>query len=331
MKKIGLACLLLVGVLGITGCSDIEKHRREEVYISEYEKITYETTEVERGDIIPTLQLDVVCDTFERKNYYPVHDEMEVDQVYVTEGDAVTEGDVLISFKSGDIEEQISGYEDTLAQQQLLLEHYTNLAIIDTATDYTEQISMLKSDMEVTSLYISELQAKLDSYSIVAEAQGTVMAISDYLEYGIVNSNDNVITVIYGTGDYYGSTTDDYEFQVGEIYEATYAKSVYSLELISVEETTDEDGNTVTNLHFAIAMGGVTEVEKMSMVIDKPTLSGVLYVPEDAVFEIEDKYYVYTIDENGFREAVPVTIGQTVDNKTIIETGLNEGDKVVIN
>lgn len=331
MKKLVLFCMLGMCAVALPGCGDKNKQKREEVYISEYEKITYETTEVVKGDIVPVLSLDLECDSFERKNYFPIQDEMEVEQVYVTEGDVVKEGDVLISFKSGDIDDQISGYEDTLGQQKLLLDHYTNLSLIDTNTDYTEQINMLKADMEVTSLYISELEAKLASYSIVAEGQGTILSISDYLELGPVNSNDNIITVIYGTGDYYATTTDDYQFEIGKIYEATYAKSVYSLELVSVEDAVDESGNKVQNLHFAIAMGGVTEVSRMTMDINKPALKNVLYVPSECVFNVDEEYYAYTIDENGFREAVPITIGESIDGMTIIESGLSEGDKVVIN
>ena len=36
-------------------------------------------------------------------------------------------------------------------------------------------------------------------------------------------------------------------------------------------------------------------------------------------------------DENGYREAVAVTVGQTIDGKTVIEKGLEQGQKVVIN
>jgi len=331
MKKRGLIIVLFLSMLCMTGCGDKENQKRKNVYINEYEKIVHETAEVEKGDITPTLEFDVVCDTFERKNYYPVLDEMEVDQIYVSEGDVVQKGDVLITFKSGDIEEQIAGYKVTLDQQQLLLEHYRNLALIDTGADYSEQIKMLESDIEITNLYISELNAKLNSYSIIAEGEGTVAAMSDFLEYGIVNSNNNIITVVYGTGDYYATVKDDYEFVVGEIYEGIYAISVYSLELIDVEISENEQGEQVQNLHFSIAMDGVTKVEKLSVTVEKNTMSDVLFVPQEAVFQVGEKYYVYTIDQQGFREAVEVTVGQTVDEKTIIESSLVEGDKVVIN
>lgn len=327
MKK-GLVGLIICSMVLCCGCSRSREQERANIKISEYEKITYETTSVERGDIVPTLTLEVQSDTFERKNYFPRLDEMEVDQVYVTEGDMVSQGQTLVSFKSGDISDQITAYENRLTEDQLLIDHYTRLMDIDDTQDYTESISTLKQDMEVCSLYIQELNAKLESYSIKAEGNGSVIMVSDLLDYGVVNTGDNVLTLIYGTGEYYATTTEDYDFKLDEIYEATYAGKTYSLRLVSIEEPEGEAG---VKLNFTMAVEGITGVEKMSMTLDKPKLSGVLYLPEDCIFYVDEQAYVYTLDEQGFREVVKVTVGQTIDGLTIIESGLNEGDKAVIN
>ncbi|MBQ9934640.1 MAG: hypothetical protein IJO70_02235 [Lachnospiraceae bacterium] len=330
MKKslVGIIICSLGCSLLLTGCGKSNDQERANIRISEYEKITYETVSVERGDIVPTLTLEVTSDTFQRKNYFPRQDEMEVDQIYVTEGDMVSEGQTLVSFKAGDISEQITSYENQRTEDQLLIDHYTKLMEIDSEQDYTEAIKALKQDMEVCSLYIQELNAKLESYSIKAEGNGTVIMVSDLLDYGVVNSGDNVLTLIYGTGEYYATTTDDYDFKVDEIYEATYANSTYSLRLVSIEELEGEEGR---KLNFTMAVDGVTGVEKMAMVLNKPALKDVLYVPEDCVFYVEESAYVYTLDENGFREAISVTVGQTIEGMTVIETGLDQGEKVVIN
>lgn len=330
MKKslVGIIICSLGCSMLLAGCGKGGDQERAKVRISEYEKITYETVSVERGDIVPTLTLEVTSDTFQRKNYFPRQDEMEVDQIYVTEGDMVTEGQTLVSFKAGDISEQITSYENQRTEDQLLIDHYTKLMEIDSEQDYTEAIKTLKQDMEVCSLYIQELNAKLESYSIKAEGNGSVIMVSDLLDYGVVNSGDNVLTLIYGTGEYYATTTDDYDFKVDEIYEASYANSTYSLRLVSIEEPEGEEGR---KLNFTIAIDGVTGVEKMTMVLNKPALKDVLYVPEDCVFSVDEATYVYTLDENGFREAVSVTVGQTIEGMTVIETGLTEGEKVVIN
>lgn len=330
MKKslVGIIICSLASAILFTGCGKSKEEERANIRISEYEKITYETVSVEQGDIVPTLTLEVTSDTFQRKNYFPRQDEMEVDQIYVTEGDMVSEGQTLVSFKAGDISEQITNYENQRTEDQLLIDHYTRLMKIDDTQDYSEDIKMLKQDMEVCGLYIQELNAKLESYNIKAEGQGTVIMVSDLLDYGVVNSGDNVLTLIYGTGEYYATTTDDFDFKVDEIYEASYANSTYSLRLVSIDKPEGEEGR---KLNFTMALDGVTGVEKMTMVLNKPALKNVLYVPEDCVFYVEESAYVYTLDENGFREAVSVTVGQTIEGMTVIENGLTSGEKVVIN
>ena len=45
----------------------------------------------------------------------------------------------------------------------------------------------------------------------------------------------------------------------------------------------------------------------------------------------DSKKYVYVLDEDGYRDAVEVTVGDTVDDYTIIKTGLKAGEQVVIN
>ena len=68
------------------------------------------------------------------------------------------------------------------------------------------------------------------------------------------------------------------------------------------------------------------------MGIEKPVVKNVVYVNKKAVFVGSDeKSYVYVVDDQGYRSAVQVEVGATVDDKTIITTGLKAGEQVVIN
>ena len=66
--------------------------------------------------------------------------------------------------------------------------------------------------------------------------------------------------------------------------------------------------------------------------IDKPVVKNVVYVNKKAVFDGSgEKKYVYTVNEDGYRNAVEVTVGDTVDDYTVIKSGLKAGEQVVIN
>lgn len=332
MKHRKEKCLLLgisiVWFLGMTGCSGSFTSPLMEITIEPYEKVVYNTADVVKGDIHPELRLKLVTDEFRRVNYYPVHDEMEVDQVYVQDGDIVTKGDLLVTFKSADIEEQLTTYRNELEENKLLIKHYKKLMKIDKNQDYSQDIISLEEDAEVIEMRIHELTKKLENYHIKAEGLGVVSNVSDMLAYGVVGVQDMLMNVTYGSGDYYVSTEDDYAFQIGDIYEASFGVAVYQMELKEISENTTGE----RELRFAMAEGEkvITDQKSLDMVIRKTVMKNVLYVPKKAVFKNDVETYVYLMDGDGYRKAVPVTIGATVDGVTVITTGVKEGDKVVV-
>ncbi len=331
MKK--RIAMLMLGIIGLlTGCGSEDTQISAQVTVKEYESKVYETMEIVRGDLAPVLELNLEARDLEKISYYPRYDEMEINQVYVQVGDIVSKGDILISFKSGSIEEQIDSYEAQLVQQQLLLDHYTNLSAIDLTSDYTQLISQLKSDMEVTSLYIDGLNAKLDSYNIVAQGDGMVTSLSDVVNLNTVNSSDNLITVTYDDGEYFATTADDYDFVVGDVYYAEYAVAGYDMELIEIiEEGKDENGNPVRTLCFK-SVGNDEElpgVSTMKMIISKGEMKDVIYIPQKIVEETDEGNYVYILDENNCKQAVYVETGISVDGYVVITEGLSVGDRVV--
>lgn len=326
--------LILTTILCLlSGCGDKNMKIPAQVTINEYEQKVYEIFDVVKGDLQPVLELTLEAKDMENVSYFSRYDEMKINQVYVEVGDIVSRGDVLISFKSGDIEAQIDSYEAQLEQQQLLLDHYENLATIDAGTDYSKDIEMLKEDIEVSRLYIEGLNAKLDSYSIVAEGDGMVSYLSDILDYGTVNSNDNLVTVVYDDGEYFATTSDDYNFVVGDIYTGTYGVAEYDMELVGItEEGKDAEGNVIKSLCFKAVMedGALPGVSMMFMTVSKGEMKDVIYVPNNSVKELDGKYIVYLLDDNNCKQAVYVKTGVSMDGYTVITEGLSEGDRVVI-
>ena len=332
MKRRMIFCGIIICSAFLGGCGATKKDEKPQVTITEYEKMSYETAEAQKGDIEPVLELKISADSYIRKSYYPKQDGMEVKQVYVENGDIVKKGDILVEFKAGDLGEQISQYEKRLEEDYLLIEHYTKLMEIDSAMDYSQDIDNLNKDVAVCKLYISELNARLQGYNIVAEDTGVVTIVSELLGYGIVDSNNNILSVVYGTGEYYTTTTDDYDFKVGDKYIATYGFSEFEFELFSIEEQgQDANGKDIRKLNFKMTTDGMPDSETLTMTINKPVIKDVLYVPNKAVFKVNDESFVYVVDEYGYRTARKVVTRDKVDEYTVIESGIEAGDRVVIN
>lgn len=330
-KSVSVLTITLLGIAALfTGCGEVENSNRTDVIIDEYEKIVYDTVSASRGDITPTLTIKLNAVNYEKKSYYPLYDDMEIESVNVSVGDKVNKGDVIISFKSGDIESRIEEYENQIEENNLLIEHYKNLSAIDSSVDYSRDLESLNDSNQVAELYIQELRAKLDFYSIKADGEGRIYILSDLLGNGnvTVGTSNNLVTIVYGGGQYVADVTDDYDFKVGDTYTAIYGVAEYELVLTEI----DEEDSSVRHLTFNAA-SETTDFgsrDKLNLTVQKETLFDVLYVPSKCVFEVDGKNYVYLLDEDGFRDAVSVEIGSMVDGNTVILSGIEEGDRVVI-
>lgn len=329
-RRMAAVMVLCVGLL--SGCAGKTQTDDLVITIPEYEKITYTTEPVVHGDIAPVLDLRLKSEQFERKEYYPDHDEMEVDQVFVHVGDVVQNGDTLVTFSSEDITEERRQYENRVEEDALLIDHYTKLDAINQTDEHQESIEQLKKDQEIAGLYIKDLDARLEAYTIKAEGSGIVSSLSDMLVYGTVYAGDAVVTILYGSDNYTTTTEDDYAFEVGQTFTATFGVGSYEVRLTAIDVlASDTDAGMKRQLTFTLVDSAKRpSSDSLNLEIEKNVLKNVLYVPEDAIVYVGNDNYVYVLDEDGFRHGVQVQTGATIDGYTVIEDGLKEGDKVVI-
>ena len=329
-RRMAAVMVLCVGLL--SGCAGKTQTDDLVITIPEYEKITYTPEPVVHGDIAPVLDLRLKSEQFERKEYYPDHDEMEVDQVFVHVGDVVQNGDTLVTFSSEDITEERRQYENRVEEDALLIDHYTKLDAINQTDEHQESIEQLKKDQEIAGLYIKDLDARLEAYTIKAEGSGIVSSLSDMLDYGTVYAGDAVVTILYGSDNYTTTTEDDYAFEVGQTFTATFGVGSYEVRLTAIAVlASDTDAGMKRQLTFTLVDSAKRpSSDSLNLEIEKNVLKNVLYVPEDAIVYVGNDNYVYVLDEDGFRHGIQVQTGATIDGYTVIEDGLKEGDKVVI-
>lgn len=336
--KKGVACVLCASMVAalLGGCSSKNaESSKPSIHIESYTKVGYDTVTVQSGDISPILNLKLSPDEFETKNYKVSQDDYEVEKVNVSKGDRVKAGDIMVQFKADDIQDTIKEYTEQKAENELLIEHYKKLMQIDGSEDYSDDIASLKEDIQIADTYIKEQNEKMKEYCLIAEKDGTVTYVNEWLGYGYASSSDNLVTVASGSSNYTATTDDDYEFKKGDVYQADYEVASYDMKVIDVSQYEDKaTGKQMQKILFepVDSMAGISEEDVLTMTIHKPVISNVIYVDEKAINEkSEDNYYVFTINDDGFRTAVDVTIGETVDGYTIIKSGLKAGEQVTVN
>lgn len=305
------------------------------INIEPYSKTEFNTEKVQSGDIQSSLSLELKPDGYTSKNYSIEQSDYKVQDINVKEGDKVKKGDVMIQFEAKDIQKTIEAYTDQKEQAQLSVDHYTRLAAIDSGQDYSSDIASAKQEIEIANTYIEEQNEQMKAYQVIAEQDGTVTYVNADLQYGYATPKTTLVTVDSGSSNYVAETEDSYEFTEGKVYTASFEEAEFDMKLVSCERYT----STATGLEMQTVtfepvddMAGVTEADTLEMIIEKPVVKNVVYVNKKAVFDGADSNkYVYVVDENGYRSAVEVTVGDTVDDYTVIKTGLEAGEQVVIN
>lgn len=323
-------CIHILCALGLlTGCADSQAYDdAPKVTISEYQKDIYQTTTVQSGTIEPKLTLTLWTDEYEVNTYSIKEDFMEVAEKNVEEGDRVEAGDVMVTFVNEGLQEEIEEYEERKTEDQMLIDHYTRLQKIDKNQDFSKDIKRLKSDISVVEAYIAEKKAELSGYQIVADKAGMVTDISTQLNQGFATSGRPLIKVVSGSSNYITSTSESYEFQIGDVYTATFNVAKYEMKVIDVVES---DGKQQITFEPVSDMAGVTEMDELTMEIEKPPIKDAIYVEEEALVEVRDEQYVFSLDEQGYRHAIPVTVKEIIEGYAIISEGLEAGTQVTLN
>lgn len=140
---------------------------------------------------------------------------------------------------------------------------------------------------------------------------------------GSFEPGSNLITEISGNGNYEADRPEGYDFNVGDVYTATASDIEFELKVKEVDDK---------KLVFEPVsdMSAVSDAQIFSMEVTCPAIENAVYVQKDAVHEKDGRYFVYTLDENGYRQAVWISVADQVGDYRIITEGLKSGDEVVL-
>lgn len=322
-KKINkiIAIAMMISAVSLTGCSKDGDGNEPEVSIATYDRMSYATVPVVKGDITPTVKVFLYAEDEKKVEYHPYVDNISLKKIYVNEGDYVRKGEVLAEFDCEQIDESIKSYESEIEEDKLLIDHYKKLHEIDNSMNFDDDIKLLNEQIEIAKLYVSELQAKKNDYTIIAEREGVVVKVYEINDVKNLSKDMPIMTVIYGSGTY-SVDTDNYDFKMDEEFKISTGGADFTVKVIGFDET----GKTAyLKLVEDVVLGQTT----VGLNITKPTIKDVIYIPTRSYFMVDDQAYVYMLDENGYRYAREIELGEQIGDYIIVTNGLEEGEEVV--
>lgn len=324
-----LFCVSIISAM-LTGCDakNMVKSNAPQVTIAEYQKDIYQTTIVQCKTIEPKLILTLTPDEYEVNSYSIQQDLLKVAECHVEEGERVEAGEIMVTFENDGLEKEIERYEQRKKEDQLLIDHYTKLQKIDKSQNYKKDIKKLQADIGVVQAYIDEKKVMLSNYQLVAKKAGIVTDVSEQLYQGYARKANNLIKVASGSSNYITATSDDYEFQVGDTYNATCNMASYEMKVINV---VNENEKQQIIFEPVSDMTGITETDELILEIKKTPIPNAVCVEEEAIVVVRDNTYVFLLDEAGYRHAVPVVVREVVDGYAILSDGIAQGAQVTLN
>ncbi len=360
--KITFLITILFSLL-LSGCEKKQSYELLPLQRTVYQKAEYQSAEVQRGDVEPTVHLKLKARLADQIQYSIDITDAEVEEVYVTAGERVEKGQLMVSFESEKTKKAIDEYSAELEEKQLLLDHYTRLSLYDLQprdyikkekkeyplyqqqedeiieardkedkmrkyVDYSLTLEQLQEDVKVAGLFLAEEREKLEKCQLKAEEDGVITYISKSLLSGYVEPGIMLLTETCGENTYEAYTEDTFEYKVGSVYPAEKAGLTYDMEIISVEE--GENGFRIITFAPDATLLNPPEGDTLDMTIQKEKLKDVVYVDKGAVHSKDGESFVYLITPEGFLDPVFVQTGEEIEDVIVIKSGLSGGEKVAI-
>lgn len=368
INRAGVAMLAAMLVFSASGCGGSE---RALVHIGtpSIEEKDYTTTFVVRGDVTYELEEELHLVNYVESKYglsSKLMDSMMLkdvafDKLYVSVGDKVKKGDVLLTMSSKSLEDEIDSYTEQKEKAQLEKIHYNNRTAIDNEEDNSIAIARCDQDINVATGYLAELESKKENLTIRADEDGEVIDISDQAISGTMSNTDGLLTIASGDDTYFLETEEKTTLSVGQIVTSTNKLLRYDMVVTNVEKSSagtkvyfkilgiegkvENEAELAASLVGMASPGDATETDAMkdaqvsdrekiivhglTVPIAEETRKDVLYVASSAVTERDGRYYVFMIDEHGARVSREIKVESVLGEYAIITDGLVEGDEVL--
>lgn len=314
---------------------------------------TYNQISVLRGDLkkIETFYCSYLATKSEDHNF--TTSGLLIEKVFVTEGQKVCAGDILITMEMADIQIEIEAQEYELQVLQTKKNHILQNKELDlkkcdvqygeedraekraeVEANYEKQLQDISDSIYIQELKMNDLKKKAEERQIRAGMDGTVTFVREFKEGDKTQKNQSVVSIKdFDTAVFRLNGKGAENFEVGDeviirSQNIDRKTTVVAAEQIGMEETT----NGKQNVYFKPQQPDPTLDTSVRGIIDLilDQRENVLYLNKKAVKTMEGEPFVYMVNEEGLRIVQKISTGLDTGSYIEITGGLKEGDLVIL-
>lgn len=367
-SRISMLSIIVGTLLLLSGCGLLPKEDEPlEPPLVEPSATQYETEEVESEELVDSFKAKGSFESDDEKDITSPDEGQEVEEIHVESNDDVEKGDTLVEMETEDLPLDIKQQKLSVEEAELNLEKAKKNAdendnqndedesdekqeeiaeeegdgeedegSIDNGEEQAEsdaerqhQIDSSELDLEKEQNELEDLRDKLDAATVSAPISGVVTSFEDIKEGEELEPDTKIATI--SDPDSLRLETDDDQNEWDDIsngmdVDVTIGDEDLEAEVADVPDSDSDDNLTVDvkDIPDSVDLG---ESADMEIIFEKR--DDVLTVPEDAIRNYDEQAVVRVLDGDDLSE-VSVETGLEVDDKVEIESGLDEGDEVIL-
>jgi len=340
---------LITAVALLSSCGGNQEQPQEQAVTVDFIELSPTHAETEKkypGTLEGTVNVDVKAQV---TGY--------LDQIYVKEGDYVSQGQPLFKIKADVYNEQVNNskaaYQAALSAEQNAKLEIEKIKPLVEGKVYTElQLKTAEANYAAAKAQVAQAQAALGSSQINAKFTLINAPVSGYIGR-IPNRIGNLITAADATplttlseintvNVYFSLSEADF---IAFIKDQNNKSSNQQATLLLADGTAYNhsgkvelaSGNIDRTTGSMALKASFTNPEKIlrsggsAKVILKKAHENVLLVPMAAVKDIQDRYFVYVIGEKNKISMKQIEIAGNTANAYLLKSGLTAGEKIVMN
>ena len=255
-----------------------------------------------------------------------------VDEIFFNDGQLVKKGDVLVQLNKEEEEAKVRELQANLAESVAQFNRFQDL--LKQKATAKSLVDQKEAQVKAIAAQVNSANAKLEYLTIKAPFDGVLgfrqISVGAYLGAGdIITSIDDLSTikVDFAIPERFLS-----RLSVGQSVSAStvaYQENKFKGKITSISARIDPKTRTITVRAEVPNPDAKLRPGMLIRIFVERNVDLVLQVPESAVIPIEDKHYIYVVeDETAKRKTVE--LGRRQPGIVEIIGGLDEGEQVVV-
>jgi RND family efflux transporter MFP subunit len=277
-----------------------------------------------------------------------------LEKFYVDEGKSVVKNQLLFAINDREYKEELAkakaAYRSAIAEEKELELELRNVKnLLDKKIISATEVDLVKSKYEAKNAKVEEAKAHL-AYAELLFEQTKIKAPFN----GVINRIPFKIGSLIDEGTLLTTISENHEiyayFDVSEKEYLNYARNINKegsqsnevtliladgtlhTETGKIETTEGEVDESTGNIAFRAKFNNPSLLVKhgaSGKVRLKKDLKDVLIIPQKSTFEVQDKQYVFVLDNSNKLSIRNIKIRQRLPHLYIVNEGLKEGDRIV--